>query len=73
MPVLYYYHIQVKVLIIPSWINEVAMKKILTSLILVISFAFIISAGCTQDPYKDYISCGLDVKKIDFDYVHVRI
>ena len=44
------------------------MKKILTSLILVISFAFIISAGCAQDPYKEYVSCGLDVKKIDFDY-----
>ena len=48
--------------------NEVTIKKILTSLILVISFAFIISAGCAQDPYKDYVSCGLDVKKIDFDY-----
>lgn len=68
MPVLYYYHIQVKVLIVLSGRNEVKMKKILTSLILVISFAFIISAGCAQDPYKDYISCGLDVKKIDFDY-----
>lgn len=25
-------------------------------------------AGCAQDPYKDYVSSGLHVRQMDFDY-----
>lgn len=43
------------------------IKKLLISLLLLISCIFAFSA-CTDDPYKDYKASGLEVKSIPFNY-----
>ncbi len=44
------------------------MKKIIMSFILLLLSILTVFTGCAQDPYKDYVSSGLNVKQVDFDY-----